>query len=907
MKPVCSVLIAGPDRGWAPELAGELGSQDVEAILCQDPEEVVSGRQFDIAFLDFSLPGTPSLIGKSTYRDSLLRVFVVGVPASQAVAVAESGAIPIVREAVQPEVLAVIAKATVEVCRRRKRTLQSVEQFRLFSELPWFGMYVLDENLRFSYVSSHAAGLLGSSPEEMVGLSVKEVVHPEHREHVLKVLSDKLAGREYPPYAVRLLKKGGAPIWVEVYSRRADFIGRPAIVGLMREVESERHRSALQGTLFRLVRDLLAEEHPRTILQRVADAVTMACGFRRAVISLYDLSWPDPLDAPVHEVVTSGLAEKERAQLLSSRGILPEQRRTYFSEEFRLGPEAYYVPVGKNPHEIEGFGLPGTVEMEGWSPLDLLLIPLRARGRIIGHISLDDPVDPKAPTPETLEPVTHLAAIAALAVERAHERRLHDQHERHLAAAQGMGPGLTVATSKEDVLARAISFMGRELGYAFVGGGLVQELEKGLVRYWDKDQGELKTSRGGWPLADQGPIASALAEGKPKLVRNALKTKGPSSSRAAFGSFLAVPVKVESETVAVLLVAEKDPYRLSELDLKTVSTVALWCEVTLQFIQAQDRLAGLHNLALALSRAESRGQMLKQVMNVLKSRFSFDYCAFFKHTSQGLQLEALEVLEDIELEPYVKLGWRIPPGRGVVSWVAEHREPLLLADASSDPRYLPGNPDIRSELAVPVLIGDELLGVLNVESRRPSAFGIEELAVLQTVASQLAIGLDNLRSRERLQELAIRDPLTGLYNRRFLDEAVTKEVAAARRYRHPLTFLYLDVDGFREVNNRLGHLKGDEVLRRIGEYLVNNVREADYVARIGGDEFLIMLPETDGEVDVIVQRLKDGMARAFSDLDVPIGLSIGVATWEPEGEFDLDRLLVEADKRMYEDKRRRSH
>ena len=206
-----------------------------------------------------------------------------------------------------------------------------------------------------------------------------------------------------------------------------------------------------------------------------------------------------------------------------------------------------------------------------------------------------------------------------------------------------------------------------------------------------------------------------------------------------------------------------------------------------------------------------------------------------------------------------------------------------------------------------MLIGDELLGVLNVESRRPSAFGIEELAVLQTVASQLAIGLDNLRSRERLQELAIRDPLTGLYNRRFLDEAVTKEVAAARRYRHPLTFLYLDVDGFREVNNRLGHLKGDEVLRRIGEYLVNNVREADYVARIGGDEFLIMLPETDGEVDVIVQRLKDGMARAFSDLGVPIGLSIGVATWEPEGEFDLDRLLVEADTRMYEDKRRRSH
>jgi len=905
MKPVCSVLIASPDRSWAHELVRELGSQDVEVVLCPDLKETVFSGKFDVAFLDFSLPGIPSLVEELTSPESSSVVFVVGVPASQAVAVAESGAIPIVREASQPEVLAAIAKLTVEVCRRRKETLHSVEHFRLFSELPWFGLYVLDGELRFSYVSSHAAWLLGSSPEEIVGLPVRDVVHPEHREHVLKVLSDKLAGREYPPYAVRLLREGGIPIWVEVYSRRAEFLGRPAIVGLVREVESGRYRSALQGTLFRLVRDLPAEEHPRTILQRVADAVTAACGFRRAVISLYDLSWPDPLDAPVHEVVTSGLAEEERAQLLSSRGIPPEQRRTYFSDEFRLGPEAYYVPVGKNPHELEGLGLPGTVEMEGWSPLDLLLIPLRARGRIIGHISLDDPVDPKAPTPETLEPVTHLAAIAALAVERAHEWKLHDQHERHLAAAGRMGPGLTVATSEEDVLARAMSFMGRELGYAFVGGGLVQELEKGLVRHWDKDQGELKTSRGGWPLADQGPIASALAEGRPQLVRNALKDR--SSSRAAFASFLAVPVKVESEPVAVLLMAEKDPYRLSELDLKTVSTVALWCEVTLRFLQAQDRLAGLHRLAVALSQAESRVEMLNQVMDGLKSRFSFDYSAFFRYTPRGLELEVLKVSEDVKFAPYVKSGWRIPPGQGAVSWVAEHRQPLLLADAPSDPRYLPGSSDIRSELAVPVLVGDELLGVLNVESRRPSAFGIEELTVLQTVASQLAIGLDNLRSRERLRELAIRDPLTGLYNRRFLDEAVAKEVAAARRYRHPLAFLYLDVDGFREVNNRLGHLKGDEVLRRIGGYLVDNVREADYVVRIGGDEFLIMLPETDGEVDVIVRRLKDGMARAFSDLEVPIGLSIGVVTWEPEGEFDLDRLLVEADTRMYEDKRRRSH
>jgi len=887
VKPVCSALVASPSPDWARELAAELASQGVQVVLCQSPEDAVSGGRFEVAFLDFSLPGVLGLVRELAGRKPPTAVFVAGVPTDEAGAVAEQGAVPLIEGADQPKALAAMAKLIGEICRQRKEARHIVENFRLFSELPWFGMYLLDQGLRFSYVSPQAARLLASSPEELVGQPVAEVVHPEHRDQVIKVLSDKLAGREYPPYAVRLVRKDGASTWVEVYSCRVESQGRPAIAGLVRELESERRRSALQGVLFRLVRDLLAEEHPRTILQRVADAVTTTCGFRRAVIALYDLAWPDPLDAPVQEVVTSGLSEDEEAQLLSSRGIPPEQRRAYFSDQFRLGPEAYYVPASKNPYEMEGVGLPGTVELEGWNPWDLLLIPLRAHGRIIGHMSLDDPVDPRAPTPEVLEPVTHLAEIAALAVERAHAWRLHSQNERHLAAIQLMGSGLTTASSEEEVLTRAISLLGQKLTYSLVGGGLYQEAKQGLLRYWDKGEAQVKALRA-WPPEARGALARAFSEGKPQLVPKA------SEKGAGLGSFLVVPIRVDSEPVAVLLVGEERPYRVSELDLKTVSTLGLWCEVTLRFIRAQDRLAGLHRLATGLARAKTRGQMLGRVMELLKSRLCFDSCVFLRCTPQGLELEALEPRG---------AGWRLPQGRGAVWWVAERREPLLLAEVPSDPRWLPGDRGSRAVLAVPVLIGDELLGVLNVESHSRGAFGLEELAVLQTVAGQLAIGLDNLRTRERLQELAIRDPLTGLYNRRFLDEAVTKQVAAARRKRCPLAFLYLDVDGFRQVNNRLGHLKGDEVLRRIGKYLLANLREADYVVRIGGDEFLVMLPEMGGEVEAVVRRLKGGMKEAFSDLEVPIGLSIGVATWEPEGEFDLDRLLIEADKRMYEDKR----
>ncbi|RLE30327.1 hypothetical protein DRJ54_02900, partial [Candidatus Acetothermia bacterium] len=118
--------------------------------------------------------------------------------------------------------------------------------------------------------------------------------------------------------------------------------------------------------------------------------------------------------------------------------------------------------------------------------------------------------------------------------------------------------------------------------------------------------------------------------------------------------------------------------------------------------------------------------------------------------------------------------------------------------------------------------------------------------------------------------------------------------------------LYVDVNGFRAVNNTRGHLVGDEVLRRVAGYLQDNVREADYVFRIGGDEFLILLPETDGEAEEVAKRLKQGIGDVLSDVGVPIGLSIGIAVWEPDEEFDLEALIAEADKRMYEDKRRNS-
>ncbi len=827
-------------------------------------------------------------------------VLAVGKP-EEVQGLASLGALPLAVSSAEALEAALTGALMDKLCKLEE--LQA--RLRLFEDLPWFGLYMLDVDLNIVYASPYLQSLLERTLDELVGRPVLEVVHSDFAERVARVLKEKLAGKEFPPYLVQLVRKDGGPVWSEVFSRRVELGGVPHIVGVVRDVDAERRQEILSRTLFRLVRDLLSEQEPKALLQRVVNAIVEVGGFRRAVISLYDLNWPDPLDAPVREVVTAGLSQEEVELLMSTGGMTPEQRRAYFSDEFRIGPEAYYVPYHKNPFEIENTGLPGTVELEGWSPLDILILPLKAEGKIIGHISLDDPEDPAAPTPATLEPITHLAAVAALAVKRAYEEELRLRHERHLQAAQSMGRQLAQAARPDEVLSKAISFMRDQLDYEFVGGGFLKDGQ--VTGFWYSRRGYEGIRECHEPFPDNWRLLSqALVEKSARLAPCPTAERECCPFAEKFGLYcgLVAPVLVEEEPIAFLMVGEKEPYALTQLDLETVAQVVSWCEVTLDIMRMRDRLAGLYELSHSLSQAKDRQQLLSQLMQGLRRHFAFDYCAFFQPLDGELELEALDVSEEVELYPNIKPGWRLPKGEGVISWVAQERVPLLLPDVSSHPKYVSGNPDIRSELAVPVLAGDEFLGVLNVESRQPAAFGGDELAILQAVAGQLAVALQNLEARRQLRELAIRDPLTDLYNRRFLNEVIGQEVAAARRYRRPLALLYVDVDGFRAVNNTRGHQVGDLVLRRVAEYLQENVREADYVFRIGGDEFLILLPETDGEAEGVAKRLKQGIREAMSDVGVPIGLSIGIAVWGPDEGFDLDALIALADKRMYEDKQR---
>jgi diguanylate cyclase (GGDEF)-like protein/PAS domain S-box-containing protein len=160
---------------------------------------------------------------------------------------------------------------------------------------------------------------------------------------------------------------------------------------------------------------------------------------------------------------------------------------------------------------------------------------------------------------------------------------------------------------------------------------------------------------------------------------------------------------------------------------------------------------------------------------------------------------------------------------------------------------------------------------------------------------------------EQLARMARHDPLTGVLNRYALEELLEREASRSERYTHPIGFLMIDVNRFKEINDRFGHAMGDKVLQAIAAVIQGNIRDADILVRYGGDEFLVILPETNGETDIVRDRiLAEVAARNTTNplLDFPVTLAIGSAHWSSGSGQTMEQILAETDKLMYEDKRK---
>jgi diguanylate cyclase (GGDEF)-like protein len=246
--------------------------------------------------------------------------------------------------------------------------------------------------------------------------------------------------------------------------------------------------------------------------------------------------------------------------------------------------------------------------------------------------------------------------------------------------------------------------------------------------------------------------------------------------------------------------------------------------------------------------------------------------------------------------------------------VADSKECLHTGDIAKGPAVgrVPEGSSAKSLIYAPVIINDQVRGLIDLDSPDKDAFGEEDCHFVQLMAKGMAIALERFYLHSQVQILTIRDSVTGCFNRNKLDEDLEDEVARSRRYHRPLSFLMIAVDFFEKYTDVHGKPKGDELLKEMAAIFTRSVRNIDKVYRYGLDEFVILLPETTEENALLVaRRLKNTIEQEpfegeqESQPEKKITLSMGVASypWDGEGKDELLKSASSALRRAQKSRR----
>jgi diguanylate cyclase (GGDEF)-like protein len=248
-------------------------------------------------------------------------------------------------------------------------------------------------------------------------------------------------------------------------------------------------------------------------------------------------------------------------------------------------------------------------------------------------------------------------------------------------------------------------------------------------------------------------------------------------------------------------------------------------------------------------------------------------------------------------------------GEGISGEVAFTGEHIYLPNVKDDTRFLHYRGESVEEgsfLSVPLKHKNEVLGVMNCNRPSENDFSEEDIRMLTLVANQIALAVENAQLYTKTRELAVRDELTGLYNRRHFQQVMQMEWKRTTRFRRPLCVLMIDIDHFKKFNDTYGHPHGDTVLKLIADILTKNLREVDTLARFGGEEFIVLLPDTDRDGALVVgeklrhlidvERFDEGKVEIM-----PLTISTGISVF-PDDAKEMDDLIDHADVALYDAK-----
>jgi diguanylate cyclase (GGDEF)-like protein len=437
-------------------------------------------------------------------------------------------------------------------------------------------------------------------------------------------------------------------------------------------------------------------------------------------------------------------------------------------------------------------------------------------------------------------------------------------------------------------------------------------LQNVAILLLDKQSGRLRVrSQIGWDegkdkitlAGDEGVVGAAASKKQPVYVPDVRKDARYICAAASTCSELAIPLMVRDEVVGVL---DCQSERLDHFDHETVELLTLFstqASIALENArlyslerQRARQLEAINTIAQESTAVMDLEHLLSRVCAVIQQTFQVNHAALFLREEGDLVVRA----HHGTLAPAFALAARFAADQQPWMNILTATGPVIEHELAAEPEGSRLFREAASRMSIPLISFGQTQGVLALFSKESAAFAESDVKSLESVADICANSIQNAHYVERVKQLAYLDGLTGIFNRRFFEMRILEEMERARRYGTGVAVVMADIDQFKKLNDEFGHLLGDEVLRQVSSVFHQNLRKIDVVCRYGGEEFALLLSQTNSEqAQVVADKLRRMVETwQFPGVPRPVTISAGVSAY-PEHGTERDDLIRAADNALY--------
>lgn len=777
-----------------------------------------------------------------------------------------------------------VGRDLTEKTRIERELRESERMFRtLFERLP-DAVYITAFGGTILAANPAAARQTGYSREELIGMNIIRDLVVGQPSVPVEELEERLDRGETVVFEERKRRKDGTVYWTECAVTSVEYRGHPATLSVNRDItERKRLEEALQRHVRELealndaLRSLVSALETEEVLRRLATLAGRLVEAEYVVIAVFDEE--GHLQRVIDHAMGLGPLPPRMRPKGVTRAILATGEPVVVEE---IKPDGTAVPPIRGPDGAEVPLNPVVVEAGVRS---FAGVPIKYKDRATGILSVfsrrPHAFDDRLPV------LSSLADAAAVAVENA---RLYEE-------ARYLFEESPVSLWVEDFSAikgRLDSL--RKTGVTDLASylrdhpELLEECLR-LLRVVDVNRTTLHLYKVGGleELLDRLPelippeVNPLLTEELLAIWEGRQEFEGTGINRTAAGEPIHIHLRWR------VFPGHEDDYARV---LVSILDITDRVEVEEKLRTYVEKLAALHRAVWELQRCRTVEEVCRAAVEGARGILGFSVCNI--GLVEGDRIVPVYTVGDVRPRPF-------PRGEGLV-WRTLEEGRSFWGNIWDLPGAKPVDTRLKSAISVP--IGD--IGVFQAASFEPDTFSEDDVKLAEILAGHVSEEIRRVRLEEELRERAIRDALTGLYNRGYLMEALEREIRRAEREGRPLAVLVTDLDNFKLVNDRFGHPFGDEVLREVARLLRETVRETDLIFRYGGDEFVLLFPETDGKAREVARRVREAVARWAEGKGLgPLGfgISLGVAVWRPEDPLPPEELLRRADRDLYRAKR----